>query len=219
MLNLILKDLMVQRKTLLWGFLYVLIFSYAFSTGGSAMFTAGAFAVAYLLIQTPAAHDDKCNADRMLNSLPISRGMIVTAKYLSVVVYVAIGVVQYIAVYAIVSLIGQPFPVYPATWEAFGGLLFVSAFFASVYYPILFRFGFMKTRYLTIILFAGLFASGSAVVLALKQEDSLPFLSSLGELFNAQPGWLIGCCVAGVMLAMLLVSWSLSVRFYARREF
>lgn len=219
MLSLILKDLMVQRKTLLFGFIYILIFTFAFSTGGSAMFTAGAFAVAYLLIQTPAAHDDKCNADRMLNSLPVSRGTIVTAKYLSVALYVAIGAVQYTLVYAIITLAGIPFTVSPPTPEAFIGLLFVAAFFSSVYYPILFRFGYLKTRYLNIVLFAALFSAGSAVVLALKQEDTLPFARAIGDFFTSQPDWLIGCGVVGVLLAMVLASWAISVRVYTRREF
>lgn len=216
MLNLILKDLMVQRKTLLFGFAYILIFSFAFSTGGSAMFTAGAFAVTYLLIQTPCAHDDKCHADRMLNSLPVSRGTIVAAKFLSVPLYVIIGTLQYLAVYWLVTLTGIPIKVYPATFEAFVGLLAVSAFFASVYYPILFRFGYMKTRYLNVGLFALLFAAGSAVVLAIKNADNL---NAVNGFLQSQPPWLLMMGGVGVLLAVALVSYLLSARFYSNREF
>lgn len=219
MLNLIIKDLIIQRKMLLFGFIYVLAFMFAFRTGESAVYTAGVFAVVLMLVQTPCAHDDKCHADKMLNSLPVSRAFIVTAKYLSVAVYLAVGSVQYMAVYGLVRLTGVPMDVYPVTFVAFIGLLFVSAVFSSVYYPIFFRFGYMKTRYLSLFLFAGLFSAGSAVVLSMKGEDSLPFGNSLSNFAATQPGWLLVCGIMGIILALTLASWGLSVRFYGRRDF
>ncbi len=219
MLNLVWKDLILQRKTLLFGFVYILIFSFAFSTGGSAMFTAGAFAVTYLLIQTPAAHDDKCHADRMFNSLPVSRAAIVAAKYLSAPLYLLIGSAQYLAVYWLVKLVGIPFTMHPVTLEAFAGLLVVAAVYASVYYPILFRFGYMKTRYLNVGLFALLFATGSALVLAVKNTDGGRLADSISGFLASQPDWLIACGLLGVLLALLLGSWLLSARIYRRREF
>jgi hypothetical protein len=50
MLNLIIKDVILQRRTILIGFAYVSGMALAFSTGGPAVFTAATFALVFLLV-------------------------------------------------------------------------------------------------------------------------------------------------------------------------
>lgn len=219
MLSLILKDLLLQRRSILLGFVYMLVMIFAFSTGGSAMFTAGAFMLIYMLVQTPGAHDFKCNADAMLNSLPVNRSTIVSAKYLSVIVYVLIATAEYSALYFLIRLSGLPIRAYPPGLEGFVGLAVMVVILIAVYYPLYFKLGYMKTRYINVFLFAGLFAAGSAIVLAVKKEDSLKLIQDIGNLINSQPAALMLCGVAGVALGLVLLSYCLSIYFYKRKEF
>lgn len=218
MLNLIIKDVVLQKKTMLVGFVYIFVMILAFNNAGTAMLTASAFAVAFLLIQTPCAYDDKNRAEAMLNSLPLKRGTIVAAKYLSVALYVLIAVAEYLAIYWIITLLGLPFRVTPLSLETAAGLLVTVALFSSIFYPIFFRFGYMKTRYVNVFLFAGLFGAGSALMAALGDEG-WQAAKGFADAVNSQPDWLVALGLLGVMLGIMLVSYLMSLRFYSKREF
>jgi ABC-2 type transport system permease protein len=217
MLNLIIKDIMVQKKTILFGALYLFFMILAFSNGGgAASFSAGTLALTYLLIQTPCAKDDKSRADYLFNSLPVSRSAIVMAKYVSVLLYIAVAMAEYTIVYFLVKLTMLPIAMAELSLESFVGLLAMAGLFASVYFPIFFKYGYMKTRYVNIVLFATFFAIGSVLLTSIKENTVIQFLSTL---LNNQPHWLLGCGVLGILLGVVLASYSLSARFYNRREF
>jgi ABC-2 type transport system permease protein len=219
MLNLIIKDVVLQKRTILIGFIYVAVMALAFSNGGAAMFTASTFAVAYLLIQTPCAHDDKSRAEAMLLSLPIRRNTIVAAKYASVLLWALIAVFEYVVLYYAVLLSGLPFRMPPVSADNALSLAAAITVFVSIFYPIFFKFGYMKTRYVNIILFAGLFASGSILVYVLGGEGGWQGGKDFAAAIAGQPGWLVACGLLGVLLGAALVSYLLSLRFYSRREF
>lgn len=219
MLHLIIKDIAIQKRTILIGFVYIIIMILAFSNGGPAIFTAGTFAVIFLFIQTPCAHDEKSRAEAMLNSLPLKRVTIVSARYLSVLLYILIAVFEYTVIYGLITLSGLPLHVSPLSLENVLGLLAVVGVFSAVYYPIFFRFGYMRTRYVNIFLFAGLFGVGSALVLAFTGKNEWINVKTLLDAINSQPDWLVGLGILGILLGIMLVSYLLSVRFYNRREF
>lgn len=219
MLNLIIKDVAIQRRTLLMGFVYIAIMVLAFGRGGPAVFTAGTFAVSFLLMQTPCAHDEKSRAEAMLNSLPIKRGTIVNAKYLSVLLYVLIAMLEYMVVYAAVLLSGLPLKVVPLTLQNVVGLIATVAVFASIFYPIFFRFGYMRTRYINVFLFAGLFGAGSVLSLASGGNTGWQAAKGFMDAISSQPSWLVASGVLGIALGIVMVSYLLSLRFYDRREF
>jgi ABC-2 type transport system permease protein len=217
MLNLILKDIIVQKKTIFFGLAYILGMALAFSgSGGTAAYFASMLALCYLLIQTPCAHDDKNRADYLFNSLPVSRGAIVTAKYLSVLFYVAIAIVEYMIVYVLVKVTSLPFTLVMINLEGIVGVLAVAALFAAVFYPIFFKFGYMKTRYINVAIFAAFFGMGSILLASLKDNT---MFQSLSASLDSQPAWLVGCGIVGIILGIVLVSYLLSLQFYKRREF
>ena len=105
MLNLILKDLLIQKKTLGFLGLYIIIFSIAFQSVGSGAFTGIVIAVTYQLVVTASSLEEKAGSDIILNSLPISRRKIVAAKYLSVILYGLMAVLGYVIYSSILSLV------------------------------------------------------------------------------------------------------------------
>lgn len=206
MLALIKKDFVIQRSTLLIGLAYILLMMFAFAGKGTMAIVVSVVAVTYLLVQTPSAYDSRNNADMLLNSLPLKRSTIVAAKYLTVPIYFALALAEYSVVSLAAGLAGLPAALVPAPLSL--GLIAMMAlavaFFSAIYFPITLRWGYLRTRYVNIILFVAVMALGSGA-------------SSLaGELEL----WVPPTALLSVASALiLLVSFGLSVRLYARREF
>lgn len=213
MLNLVMKDIVLTKRTMLIGFIYAAMFTFAFR---EAAFTAGTIMLTYLLMQTSCAYDERSRADLMLNSLPVERGTIVAAKYVSMLAYAAIACAECAVVGLFVRLSGIPLTVQGFNPESLVALLAVTCIFAGVFYPIFFKFGYMKTRYVNVILIAGFFGAGGAILLMMGGEDPVKNLLAALE---SQPGWAVASVLAGAMLGFVLLSYALSVRLYKGREF
>jgi hypothetical protein len=74
MLSLILKDVIIQKKSFVWALVYLIFFIFVFQSLGGTMYIAAVVAFVYLLVSGAFAYDDKYKSDIMLNSLPIKRG-------------------------------------------------------------------------------------------------------------------------------------------------
>jgi len=122
MFNLILKDILIQKRNFLLGIFYILIMIFAFQQSGSTMLSVIAFS--YIMVQSACAYDDKNKSDVLLNSLPLSRGTIVIARYISTFVFAAISIVYYIILSGIVNTLKLPFKIYAVSLESIIGVLF-----------------------------------------------------------------------------------------------
>ena len=117
MLNLVIKDILVQKKIFIASILYIIFFVIAFQSLGMGMYTAAIVAIVYLMVSGGFAYDDKSKSDIMLNSLPIKRENIVMSKYISLFVYIAIGTIAYIVVTFVISLLNTPIKTYPVNFK------------------------------------------------------------------------------------------------------
>lgn len=97
MLNLILKDILLQKKTLAFVGLYIVIFMFAFQSIGTGAFSAIVIAVTYQMVGAVSNYEDKANSDIVMNSLPLTRKAIVFSKYLSILIYSLIAILGYMA--------------------------------------------------------------------------------------------------------------------------
>jgi len=96
MLNLIIKDMIIQKKTFLYVLLYSVFISFAFSSLkpiGVGLYVLNPVITTYFLITYALIYDDKNKSEIILNSLPLSRVDIVISKYISIFVFAAIGIV------------------------------------------------------------------------------------------------------------------------------
>jgi ABC-2 type transport system permease protein len=85
MLNLVFKDFIIQKKSVLFALLYIVFFMFAFQSIGQAMYPASVTAFSYILGMGAFALDDKNKTDVMFNCLPVKRSLLVTSKYVSVI--------------------------------------------------------------------------------------------------------------------------------------
>lgn len=214
MINLVLKDLFLQKKMVGLMFLYILLFSFSFKGMDGGQFIATLVAVGYMFITTGCAWEDKNKSDVLWNSLPISRRKIVGAKYLSILAYVALTVPAYWLTSLVIDLVSLPLTTVPITiLDVTSGTL-VLVLISSIYLPIFFALGYTKSRYWNMFMFLGIF------FLAL----------SLPSLFSVEIPWLerlLGASVNDFPLLVFAVftplvagtSYLLSLVLYRRREF
>lgn len=83
MFNLVLKDILLQKKTLM--ILLPILFFYLF-TGASTSYVAIIFCIA--IIMNAFALDEKSSINLLLNSLPYTRKEIVSSKYIGAIVFI-----------------------------------------------------------------------------------------------------------------------------------
>jgi len=219
MLNLILKDLLIQKKTLGFLGLYIIIFSIAFQSVGSGAFTGIVIAVTYQLVVTASSLEEKAGSDIILNSLPISRGKIVAAKYLSVILYGLMAVLGYVIYSSILSLVPISVSVPPITPEslaaAFAGIMVMN----SIYYPVYFKTGFIRARIISFILFFAFFFGLMTLFEAASGKSSNAIFQPIAEFFNSVDKTQFSLMIIGGALLFMLASFGLSVKLYKGREF
>jgi len=219
MLNLILKDLLIQKKTLGFLGLYIIIFSIAFQSVGSGAFTGIVIAVTYQLVVTASSLEEKAGSDIILNSLPISRGKIVAAKYLSVILYGLMAVLGYVIYSSILSLVPISVSVPPITPESlaatFAGIMVMN----SIYYPVYFKTGFIRARIISFILFFAFFFGLMTLFEAASGKSSNAIFQAIAEFFNSVDKTQFSLMIIGGALLFMLASFGLSVKLYKGREF
>jgi len=219
MINLILKDLIIQRKTLVFMGFYIILFTFAFQSVGAGAFAGIVIAVTYQLVVTASSLEDKAGSDIIMNSLPINRRELVMAKYLSVIMYGIMGVIGYMAFSLIIRLTSIPVNTPPITLEslaaAFAGIMVMN----GIYYPVYFKFGFVKARIISFILFFAFFFGIMSLFEAASSHTSNESLLLLINLFSGankvQSSILL---IAGAFIFML-ASCMLSMKIYKGREF
>jgi hypothetical protein len=97
MFNLLIKDLLIQKKSLWYLLFYILILLLVFTSTSMdgdiavVLYATCTCFIGYLLIAGACSYDEQNRSEVFLNSLPITRKDIVLSKYLSIFVYAVIG--------------------------------------------------------------------------------------------------------------------------------
>lgn len=228
MLSLILKDILVQKKTFLFMIFYSSFIIIMFNglnnpTFRETTYIMGSVGIAYLHIMSANGFDDKSKSDIILNSLPVQRKYIVLAKYLSVCVFVAVGLsitgLTGAIIKAVINSGGWHFSV-----RFINGADFLIAFAGiglmfSIYYPIYFRFGANYARVLNLVLFMTIFFGPASLIGIIKGKEKPDLIQNLIAPFHSMSGWAIGGSVAIVVLAIMAASLAVSVKVYNNKEF
>ena len=219
MLNLILKDLLVQKKSMLFAFGYCFFLVFAFQGLDGTAPVGAATAVVHLLIQYSFAHEDKNKSEIMLNSLPISRKDIVIAKYLSIFLYIGLAMVAYMLATLIVMAIKIPVKVHFLSIENITTTLFIVSLMTSSYLPVVFKLGYLKAKMFNIVMFL-LFFFIPMGLLSLSQNPEFALsISKTLDGFANWSDWQIATLIAGISLLMMFISCCISIRIYNNREF
>ena len=213
MLGLMMRDLMVQRKRLWVGLIYCILVPVFFKGMGQAALVVAMVAVAYMMLLTAFAYDDKYKVDGTLISLPIKRETLVVVRYLEVPVLTLAAVLLYMLVTIVIK------PWVPGMFPQ-GGLLpatgfLVASLMSGLYMPLIYRFGYVKARIFNMVIFLA-FAMIPAFGLMLGNPEG--GLSLPSWIANASGGAVAAVLfIAAIMI--LTGSCLLSIRLYRKREF
>ena len=218
MFSLIMKDILIQKKRLLFNFAYILLIIFAFQSIHGAMFLASVVAFTYSLVMTACAYEDVNKSDMMLNSLPIKRKDIVAAKYLSVFVFFLLGTLAYLLLRSVISLLNLPLNIFPLTAGSLVSGIVSVGLITGIYFPVFFKFGYIKSKIFNFILFFGFFFGLTSLLSAFRDSGN-PFMKAADIFLESQGELVITVILLAAVFIFMFISFSLSAAFYKRREF
>ncbi len=210
--QLIKKDFMIQKKTLMLSMILMAFFAMSFAAFESAGLVMSVVAFSYLFVQGASAIEDKSNSDVLLVSLPIKRTTIVLAKYLSIYVFAALGLAIQAVIHALAELMNISRIGFPITMDGIFGVFVSVSLIFSILLPLIFKFGFIKSRMVNSLIFILCFFGGAKIAEQFAGQLNL-------EIFNSLSDAGLKLLTTLAVLILLWLSYMLSLHFYRNREF
>lgn len=194
MLNLIRRDVILQKKHLLVFIPFILVFV-IFDTSPVLVFLVASIFIPF----NTYGYDEKAETDILLNSLPYTRKEIISSRYIGAIVYMFLSI-------AVTSLIlfvfNKPFTIVDIVISSGLFLLFVAFTF-----PL---FQLFKTGYLTVVV---LF---SFVILTKVTGPIVPFISDF--IVNI-PLQILYMSTVITIITIYAISWGITTAIYQRKIF
>lgn len=221
MLSLMIKDILLLKKTITFSVLYTIFMIFVFSNldNAAGVFSFCTVAITHILMMSGCALDEKNKSDVILNSLPLNRSVIVGARYLMVIIYMLFTVAIYILTTWAIGLLNLVPNLYNISLEGFTGAVFASSLLNSIYLPIYFKFGYIKSKIYHFILFFGMFFGINFVATSLVRNTDNPVLQRIEVLFENLSDSMIGIIIAGAAFTLMAISYGISLKIYKKREF
>lgn len=206
MKGLILKDLLNLKSTFKTLGIMILFFACVFIPQGNGFIFGIIILMFAMMVVTTISYDDLAKWDTYALTMPVTRKEIVTSKYLIMIILNTLGALLALVVGILGNIImGQSFDL---EILAITGVIFLIAFiFGSVIIPLIYKFGTEKAR-LMLILCALI---PTALILLLEQTN-VP-LPTIGN------PWIYLILLVGLTIAGLIVSFTISLRIYEKKEF
>ncbi len=204
MLNLILKDILIQKNTLI---IYIATILLYLLVNVSPVFIVFVYSVVFIL--NAFSSDEKDNANILLNSLPYTRKEIVSSKYIGAIIFTGLFICYtYLANYLLNGTVVL------ILWKEIllnMGLVMIAISFIL---PISYKF---KTKYLTIICIAlvGMYM----VVINYFVPNFNDRLRTLVQNFMTVQELQIYLIATIIIVFLFISSWLLSIRIYERKAF
>ncbi|MFF2178427.1 ABC-2 transporter permease [Lysinibacillus sp. NPDC058147] len=204
MINLIFKDVLIQKNVILFYIATIIIYLFA---DVSPILIVPLYSLVF--INMTFSYDEKDNANILLNSLPYTRKEIVTSKYVGALIFTALFLmITYVGNY-IINGTGTSF-----SWKAI--LLIIGLVMVAISFmlPVFYKF---KRQYLVI-------ASGALVGIYLVTiKFFVPnFNDKLRELtqkfITLQETQMYFLAIFTIVI-LYIGSWLLSIRIYERKAF
>lgn len=207
MKGLILKDLYMTRKYFRnYLFILILFLGLSFSDGDNLFMIFYPGLIATMIPVNLLAYDERSHWDIYCGTLPVSRDMVVSAKYLVELLLLGTVYVLTLGIQALRMTLNQEFD-----WQNFLVLMsllwMVYLIAGSISLPFMFKLGVEKGRtayYVMIGIICGS-AAISGYAFSNDLQADIPFGAVL----------VIGCLIAAAVFAG---SWYLSMVFYRKRE-
>ncbi len=168
MMALLLKDVFLMRRRSGIMLLAIAIFVFLSGVQGGLVNTVMATMMPLMLGFTTFAYDQNDGWEAYACALPFSRKLVVQSKYV-----LALGcILLSIFLVLVIGLLASSWEIHTIFSNAVTQFVF-GAFFVSINYPLIFKFGFEKSRLYYILVMVALMSIGS-VLASLLQSASMP---------------------------------------------
>lgn len=204
MINLILKDVLIQKKFILFYIATIIIYLWA---GVPSLLFLG-FLYSVIFILNAFAYDEKDNATILLNSLPYTRKEIVSSKYIGSLIFTTIFVFMIYAGDFLINGKGGLF-----IWKEMLLIMGLVMVTISFMFPIAYKF---KTQYLLIAL-SVLFGIYMLTISLLVPINDI--LRELARTFLTLQETQMYVVTSITVIILFIGSWLLSIRIYERKAF
>ena len=219
MLQLLVKDIRIQKQYIALGFVFVGVVFFALGAFEGLPLAVPAAIFSHFLIVVSSKWDEKNNNGRMLASFPLKRRDIVGSKYAGVFMFTAIAFLLTL-LWRVLAALALPEAELP--WFSPGSMLIAVAVlfvFYSIYFPLFFAFGSRISQALDLIV---IFAIGGAAVVVIRVLEwmdihvtaSMRHAVAEESANDAMLGWWAG----GACLLLFILSWLIAVYLYERRN-
>lgn len=223
MLDLILKDFVIQKKRFRTYILLSVFFAVWFSVWGQQEMLLGiaTFPVIYGFANNALYEDEKNNTLRLLASLPIRKEMLVYCRYISIALTAAgtIGVYWLLGRLLPASGIRNRGETLQVSTLVISACAFL--FLLSIYLPLAFKLGYIKAAGLNRFILIGVFAFFGAGGIALKEfgggRQPAWLLDLVHNVDSLDPRIILAVVSISALLAYLLSMYT-AVRFFRKRN-
>ncbi|MEW9121113.1 MAG: ABC-2 transporter permease [Thermotaleaceae bacterium] len=220
MFKLILKDILIQKKTFGFALAYSVFALFAFrGPFSNTLYTMGSVAIGYIFILSAIGYDEKSKSDIFLLSLPIQRKQIVQAKYFSIFIFSIIGLSFTGIMGFFISSTGllKDVPFIKAL-DVFTVLTSLTILF-SLYFPFYFKFGSAYMRILNMVFFMAVFFAPNFLLGYIQDKKGVAYTESLLEKANTMPTFSLVILLLAILSFILCISYFLSLHIYKHKEF
>lgn len=220
MYNLVLKDLLIQKKISKDLIVSVIFFMFIFQfLGATCIYVITPYVFTNSFITTSCGYGEKNDVDRMLSSLPVSRVEMVFSKYLSIFIFVILGIAITAVFAAIDKLSGLSNINRFMNLDDITIAFVFNAFFSSIYIPIYICRGYLKSQWVSKSLNYFIFLCLVIIVVILTlvgdgtaKESIMNFMYLPNiQLFM----FIIGLCFS---IILVLISIVISMKLYLNRD-
>lgn len=221
MFNLLLKDLYLIRKhlwiTVFYSFMTFIILQGIKNT--EIVYSMGIVMIGYTMTIYTTAYDDKNDSEVILNSLPTSRFQIVFSRYISVILFAVLGMSAMILAGFILGSFNIMNINSGIKFESIIGGLVGLSIIAFLYLPTYFRYGYIKAKLFNLIFFAMAFGGPMLFKRLLSNQEKPLWIDKLIIYLNSQSEFVINLIFIGTIIVMGLISFTISMTIYKKREF
>lgn len=219
MFHLIKKDILMQKRAFKLSILLMVFFTITLlSNMGSAGLTIGVLAITYQLLLGASALEDQNNSDIILISLPIKRTAIVFSKYVSIYIYAAYAIFGFYLIDLLIGSLNIPLDIDFNVQGLMGAIIAVTLF-SSLSFPLIFKYGYLKSKMANLIIFFVFVFGGTGLVNYLSKNLEWILREDIIAFFNNRSDIGLFMIVMVPVVFILISSYYLSLNFYQKREF
>jgi len=221
MSNLIIKDIAIQKKTLLYSLIYTIFAPIAFFSmgpSGFGLYVLSPIATAYLFITFGASYDEKNKSEIILNSLPLKRNEIVISKYISIFVFAILGIIYSILIGFIGKTAGLSMFTRSISLLDIVLVLVSVCIFSSIFFPVYFKFGFVKMTFFNVILLMLMMILPSIVIEYVNKNPNNILVNKFNYFVNNTSSLIQNSLTLIIGLIFFLISLIISLRIYSNKE-